>query len=64
MVPREEIDDLMQEVGTWATLSVFKEGTHALQNVDHVVRPLVADWMAEAIINNRQLDLGFVDGLW
>lgn len=62
LVPREEIDDLMQEVGEWATLIVFKEGTHALQNVDHIVRPLVADWAAEAIINDRQLDLGFIDG--
>jgi dienelactone hydrolase len=64
LVPREEIDELIHQVGEWATLRVFEEGTHALQNVDHLVRPLVADWMAEAVIHDRRLNFRFIDGLW
>lgn len=64
LVPREEIDDLIQEVGEQATLRVFEQGTHALQNVDHIVRPLVADWLAEMMINKHRLNVSFIDGLW
>lgn len=62
LVPRNEIDDLVKASGQWATLKVFREGTHALQNVDHVVRPMVADWMASSIMNRKPLDLSYLDG--
>ncbi|MDP2602167.1 MAG: prolyl oligopeptidase family serine peptidase [Deltaproteobacteria bacterium] len=64
LVPDAEIDDLAKAAGDLAQVRVFRQGTHALQNVDHVVCPVVADWMATALIENRQMDLNFLDEQW
>jgi len=63
LVPREEIDDLARACGSWVTTAIFKNGTHALQNVDPVVRELVPDWMVSALID-KPIDISFVRGLW
>ncbi|HEY8486430.1 MAG TPA: alpha/beta fold hydrolase [Limnochordales bacterium] len=40
---------LAEEIGSAATLQVFPEGNHGLQNVRPLVAPMVADWVADRL---------------
>lgn len=64
LVPKDEIDDLARACDKWVAKAVFKDGTHALQNVDLVVRSLVGDWMASVLAFNAPLDIRLINTLW
>jgi 2,6-dihydroxypseudooxynicotine hydrolase len=47
--PVEDSDRMVRDIGPRAELRVFAEGNHVCDNIPYKVRPLMADWLADAL---------------
>jgi pimeloyl-ACP methyl ester carboxylesterase len=47
--PPEHAERIAAEYGGPVTTVVYPDGVHILNNVWHIARPLVADWLAETL---------------
>jgi hypothetical protein len=43
--PVSESERMLQDLNCPKTYRLFKDGNHVCDNLTHVVRPLMADWM-------------------
>lgn len=53
--PVSESERIMREAGSRAALQIFSEGNHVCDNIPYKVRPLMADWLAEQLLDRPRL---------